>query len=290
MALPAISDAIPDIHRQFLPNIQLSPSSPSIPGFVGTNYISTPEGLRRLDFTSPTINQHKTLNNCNNTNGPEENKTGIEEICTLPSVPDANITLTKSNSKLSSSLTSSFVPVVSSFSQSESDFSVVGKVSPKKGNKKRKREELTNVPTVMVDSRIRHNLAEQNRRNQMRESFDRLKGVIPNGTRKLTKVALLNETCEYIQNLHEMSRQLLDQNTRIRESLLYMQRTRNSTTATNVETEFRPPQELAIICNQGGQATERTERPLKKRYLVQAGAQIQADRTYPLHNEIGLFG
>lgn len=81
--------------------------------------------------------------------------------------------------------------------------------TPSSGSKKRKQ----------LSSRTRHNLAEQKRRQQMRESFERLKTVIPNGQRKISKVALLNETHQYILKLQDSSARMRAENAKLQQDL-----------------------------------------------------------------------
>eukprot|EP01089_Gocevia_fonbrunei_P012877 TRINITY_DN3157_c0_g1_i1.p1 TRINITY_DN3157_c0_g1~~TRINITY_DN3157_c0_g1_i1.p1 ORF type:complete len:296 (+),score=56.63 TRINITY_DN3157_c0_g1_i1:349-1236(+) len=70
-----------------------------------------------------------------------------------------------------------------------------------------------------LSSRTRHNLAEQKRRQQMRDSFERLKTAIPNGQRKISKVALLNETHAYIMKLQENSAKVRADNLKLQQEL-----------------------------------------------------------------------
>eukprot|EP01090_Pellita_catalonica_P014735 TRINITY_DN3823_c0_g1_i1.p1 TRINITY_DN3823_c0_g1~~TRINITY_DN3823_c0_g1_i1.p1 ORF type:complete len:266 (-),score=31.90 TRINITY_DN3823_c0_g1_i1:37-834(-) len=65
-----------------------------------------------------------------------------------------------------------------------------------------------------VSSRTRHNRAEQKRRQQMRDSFDRLKSAIPSccEQRKISKVALLKEAHRYICELQQMTDELKKHN------------------------------------------------------------------------------
>ena len=75
------------------------------------------------------------------------------------------------------------------------------------GSNPRKRKPAT--------SRTRHNLAEQKRRQQMREAFEKLKGAIPAGHRRASKVSVLNEAHDYIYRLIEENSRLKQENDRL---------------------------------------------------------------------------